>query len=277
MSISRSHDCLLFCSLTIILLFSSSVLSLFISLSLFVRPIKNTHIHTNIHTHIYIYTHTHTHTHTYIHTPPLPPPHTHIHIHTHTLGGMKHLSESCLVVDSLGSTVRRELLEEFVQHQLLPYESLFGPDKPHFALDQVSFLIINYSIILKILLPSIFPSFLPSSFLPSILYSFLPSSFFFFLPFVYSSLFLFFLPSSFLPSFLYSSFFPVFLLPSFLYPFLPFYLLFFLPLMHACRLIGDGLGSDDYCEPWTLNSHQCVHLTGGCLYAFALSSLIAPR
>ena len=31
----------------------------------------------------------------------------------------------------------RSLLEEFVQLQLLPYERLFGPDRPHFALDQV--------------------------------------------------------------------------------------------------------------------------------------------
>ena len=50
---------------------------------------------------------------------------------------MKHLSDSCLVVDSLGAAARRELLEEFVQLQLLPYERLFGPDRPHFALDQV--------------------------------------------------------------------------------------------------------------------------------------------
>ena len=52
-------------------------------------------------------------------------------------GNMKHLSDSCLVVDSLGAAARRELLEEFVQLQLLPYERLFGPDRPHFALDQV--------------------------------------------------------------------------------------------------------------------------------------------
>lgn len=41
-------------------------------------------------------------------------------------GNMKHLSESCLVVDALGATARRELLEEFVVQQLLPYEGLFG-------------------------------------------------------------------------------------------------------------------------------------------------------
>ena len=39
---------------------------------------------------------------------------------------MKHLSESCLVVDALGAAARRELLEEFVGQQLLPYEGLFG-------------------------------------------------------------------------------------------------------------------------------------------------------
>ena len=50
---------------------------------------------------------------------------------------MKHLSDSCLVVDSLGPAVRRELLEEFVQLQLKPYEQLFGPDRTHFGLDQV--------------------------------------------------------------------------------------------------------------------------------------------
>jgi len=52
-------------------------------------------------------------------------------------GGMKHLSDSCLVVDALGAAARKELLEEFVQLQLEPYERLFGPDRPHFSLDQV--------------------------------------------------------------------------------------------------------------------------------------------
>ena len=41
-------------------------------------------------------------------------------------GNMKHLSESCLVVDALGNAARRELLEEFLSQQLLPYEGLFG-------------------------------------------------------------------------------------------------------------------------------------------------------
>jgi len=52
-------------------------------------------------------------------------------------GNMKHLSESCLVVDALGPTARRELLEEFVTHQLHPYDGLFAADKPHGTLDQV--------------------------------------------------------------------------------------------------------------------------------------------
>ena len=52
-------------------------------------------------------------------------------------GGMKSLSDACLVVDALGPAARRELLEEFVQLQLVPYERLFGQDKAHFSLDQV--------------------------------------------------------------------------------------------------------------------------------------------
>jgi len=52
-------------------------------------------------------------------------------------GNMKSLSDACLVVDALGVQARRELLEEFVQLQLIPYETLFGAGKPHFALDQV--------------------------------------------------------------------------------------------------------------------------------------------
>ena len=52
---------------------------------------------------------------------------------------MKHLSDSCLVVDSLGAAVRRELLEEFVRVQLQPYDALFGPDKAHANLDQVRY------------------------------------------------------------------------------------------------------------------------------------------
>ena len=52
-------------------------------------------------------------------------------------GNMKSFSDACLVVDSLGLAARRELLEEFVQLQLVPYESLFAADKPHFTLEQV--------------------------------------------------------------------------------------------------------------------------------------------
>ena len=52
-------------------------------------------------------------------------------------GNMKSLSDACLVVDALGITCRKELLEEFVQVQLIPYEKLFGPEKLHFTLDQV--------------------------------------------------------------------------------------------------------------------------------------------
>jgi vacuolar protein sorting-associated protein 53 len=52
-------------------------------------------------------------------------------------GSMKTFSDACLVVDSLGIAARRELLEEFVQLQLVPYESLFSIDKQHFTLDQV--------------------------------------------------------------------------------------------------------------------------------------------
>ena len=49
-------------------------------------------------------------------------------------GGMSSLSDSCLIVDALGYSFRQELLEEFVQIQLVPYEKLFGPDKTHFTL-----------------------------------------------------------------------------------------------------------------------------------------------
>jgi hypothetical protein len=52
-------------------------------------------------------------------------------------GNMKALSDSCLVVDALGASARRELLQEFVQAQLQPYERLFGPEKQHYSLDQV--------------------------------------------------------------------------------------------------------------------------------------------
>lgn len=39
----------------------------------------------------------------------------------------------------LGDDARRELLVEFVDIQLVPYELLFGVDKPHCTLDEVRF------------------------------------------------------------------------------------------------------------------------------------------
>lgn len=42
-----------------------------------------------------------------------------------------------MVIDSLGSSARKLILEEFVQLQLIPYENLFGQQKQHFSLDQV--------------------------------------------------------------------------------------------------------------------------------------------
>lgn len=52
-------------------------------------------------------------------------------------GSMKSLLDACLVVDALGPQARKDLLEEFIQLQLVPYERLFGPNEKHFALDQV--------------------------------------------------------------------------------------------------------------------------------------------
>lgn len=52
-------------------------------------------------------------------------------------GGMKSLSDATLVVDALGTKVRRELLEEFVQMQLIPYDNLFGAGKEHNSLEDV--------------------------------------------------------------------------------------------------------------------------------------------
>ena len=39
---------------------------------------------------------------------------------------MKSLSDACLVVDALGPMARKDLLDEFVQLQLLPYEKIFS-------------------------------------------------------------------------------------------------------------------------------------------------------
>jgi hypothetical protein len=41
-------------------------------------------------------------------------------------GNMKSLSDACLVVDALGPMARKDLLDEFVQLQLLPYEKIFS-------------------------------------------------------------------------------------------------------------------------------------------------------
>ena len=40
-------------------------------------------------------------------------------------------------MDALGRSARRDLLEEFVQLQLLPYEKFFSVGKKHASLDQV--------------------------------------------------------------------------------------------------------------------------------------------
>jgi vacuolar protein sorting-associated protein 53 len=52
-------------------------------------------------------------------------------------GNMQSLSDACGVVDALGPLARKDLMDEFVQLQLLPYEKIFSPGKPHFGLDHV--------------------------------------------------------------------------------------------------------------------------------------------
>lgn len=52
-------------------------------------------------------------------------------------GNMKSLSDACLVVDALGPMARKDLLDEFVQLQLLPYEKIFGPGQSHYGLEHV--------------------------------------------------------------------------------------------------------------------------------------------
>ena len=60
-------------------------------------------------------------------------------IQTSTGGGPgRSLPDICLVVDSLGYESRKLLVEEFVEMQLQPYDALFGIDKPHFTLEDVS-------------------------------------------------------------------------------------------------------------------------------------------
>eukprot|EP01041_Mallomonas_annulata_P011803 gene11803-24725_t len=51
--------------------------------------------------------------------------------------GAKALADACMVVDALGPAARLDLLEEFVQLQMLPYEKHFAPGKSYFSLDQV--------------------------------------------------------------------------------------------------------------------------------------------
>jgi hypothetical protein len=41
-------------------------------------------------------------------------------------GELRGLGDACLVVDALGPGARKDLLDEFVQLQLLPYEKIFG-------------------------------------------------------------------------------------------------------------------------------------------------------
>lgn len=41
-------------------------------------------------------------------------------------GNLQSLSDACLVVDALGPMARKDLLDEFVQLQLLPYEKIFS-------------------------------------------------------------------------------------------------------------------------------------------------------
>mmetsp|Transcript_19731 Transcript_19731/g.36737 ORF Transcript_19731/g.36737 Transcript_19731/m.36737 type:complete len:838 (-) Transcript_19731:225-2738(-) len=52
-------------------------------------------------------------------------------------GNMKSLSDACLVVDALGPMARKDLLDEFVQLQLLPYEKIFSAGQSHYGLDHV--------------------------------------------------------------------------------------------------------------------------------------------
>ena len=49
----------------------------------------------------------------------------------------KALQEACLVVNALGPQARKDLLDEFVQLQMLPYEKYFAVGKPYFGLDHV--------------------------------------------------------------------------------------------------------------------------------------------
>jgi hypothetical protein len=52
-------------------------------------------------------------------------------------GNMRSMADACLVIDSLGAAARKELLDEFVDQQLKPYDNIFGVGQAHFGLDQV--------------------------------------------------------------------------------------------------------------------------------------------
>lgn len=54
---------------------------------------------------------------------------------TDTLPGHMHsLSDACTVVDALGPMARKDLMDEFVQLQLLPYEKIFSPGASFYSL-----------------------------------------------------------------------------------------------------------------------------------------------
>lgn len=52
-------------------------------------------------------------------------------------GGLRAVADSCYVVDALGSTTRKELIQEFVQYQLQPYDGIFGMYKEYCSLEFV--------------------------------------------------------------------------------------------------------------------------------------------
>lgn len=56
---------------------------------------------------------------------------------TKDIGIGSSFGDACLVVDALGTDFRHEILEEFIEIQLQPYEQLFGADRAHNSLDQV--------------------------------------------------------------------------------------------------------------------------------------------
>jgi hypothetical protein len=52
-------------------------------------------------------------------------------------GGVRTVADSCLVVDSLGPAIKRELLDDFIKKQLNEYEQLFGQGKEHYNLEAI--------------------------------------------------------------------------------------------------------------------------------------------